>query len=175
MQSQYLSFDSELIVLVQAPDQTHLSLVFAELSNHGSSSGVKAAEPRPRKGPHSPSIHSVFLLPNPWSRPLQPGCPVIIKTTSGKTRVVKWWQLCVFNATSHKRNSHSFYFISQRHGGLETLHFQPWMRHFQVSTAVPVAARGCFFSTFSRGLVPFWKLVLLFQANYPNHCQCATG
>lgn len=70
-----------LIVLVQAPDRMLLSREIL-LSNHSSSSGVHRSarqSKRPHQGPRSAS-----LSPNPWSRPSQPGCPVKIKTTSGK-------------------------------------------------------------------------------------------
>lgn len=119
------------IVLVQAPDRTLLSWesCFRWV--------VQSQGPRPRQGPP-------VLLPNPWSRPSQPGCPIKLKTTSGKQE--QWnGDNSVFLI---------FFISSQTQGGLET--FSALDEHISGFTAAPAAAGGSF-STFSRGLVPFWK------------------
>lgn len=170
-----------LIVLVQAPDRTLLSWepCFQRIVQSWQRLWgplVNAAEPRPHQGPHSPFIRScsASLSPNLWSRPSQPGCPVKVKTTSGKQE--QWnGDNSVFLMLLLIKETPPPLFFSET-GRLRDFIFRTGWVYFQVSTVFLLQPEAVFFHIQQRfGSFLEGAMVLLFQTYYPNHCQCATG
>lgn len=114
------------------------------------------------------------LSPNPWSRPSQPGCPIKVKTTSGKQEQWNGDNLVFVMLAFMKEIS----FFFQWHGDLETFRdiFCTGWEYFSVFFSCSrCCSRLCFhiqprFSSILEGV-----MVLLFQVYYPNHGQYATG